>query len=120
MSRTKKSQSLLRQRILPDVHGVVQRGFGRAFRLNRFFVSEYFRTEITTQTGGRVVVARLNRFFVSEYFRTPNLRNVQARNLRRLNRFFVSEYFRTWCANAEPGVRWSLNRFFVSEYFRTA
>ena len=62
------SQSLLRQRILPD------RGanYGTRFSirsLNRFFVSEYSRTPVF-EDGVYVGSLGLNRFFVSEYSRT--------------------------------------------------
>ena len=87
------SQSLLRQRILPDNREAYRKLLGLK-SLNRFFVSEYFRTASgalsdlldanTSQSllrqrilpDGRVAHGYLsgndglNRFFVSEYFRT--------------------------------------------------
>jgi len=64
-----ESQSLLRQRILPDVNilpasDIIEDG------LNRFFVSEYFRTFFAGDSQTAQIIASLNRFFVSEYFRT--------------------------------------------------
>ena len=38
--------------------------------LNRFFVSEYFRTFFAGDSQTAQIIASLNRFFVSEYFRT--------------------------------------------------
>ena len=61
------SQSLLRQRLLPDIVDSKVAPLAQN-RLNRFFVSDYFRT----QEGPiyYLVHSRLNRFFVSDYFRT--------------------------------------------------
>ena len=64
------SQSLLRQRLLPDASGRRVRPHPPA-RLNRFFVSDYFRTSSTATMSG-LCSSGLNRFFVSDYFRTPN------------------------------------------------
>src|ERR1017187_9104025 len=63
----------------------------------------------------------LNRFFVSEYFRTSSSNTSPGIWTTRLNRFFVSEYFRTCrrCSRRYGRLVCSLNRFFVSEYSRT-
>jgi len=138
------AQSLLRQRILPDIEAeVARRTAGEG--LNRFFVSEYFRTEnagcmempgclevsiasSSANTSGHLDCFNvadwqtlcLNRFFVSEYFRTT---------VKRTGNFSVSRVSIASSSANTSGrrrVRYQtfsmptrLNRFFVSEYFRT-
>src|ERR1019366_7594611 len=74
-----KSQSLLRQRILPDFF-VARPQVGRPPGLNRFFVSEYSRTRACARS--RTSPLSLNRFFVSEYSRTNPPRRAPAGRAR--------------------------------------
>ena len=86
-----KSQSILRQRVLPG-DGDRPRQGRHDYRLNRFFVSDYFRA---AQKGSydTIVENCLNRFFVSDYFRAIWSFCAWAPK-DSLNRFFVSDYFR--------------------------
>jgi len=56
--------------------------------LNRFFVSEYFRTFFAGDSQTAQIIASLNRFFVSEYFRTGE-----------------SGLFRYWAASSQSLLR---------------
>ena len=67
------SQSLLRQRILPDL-APSPTWFRLRVCLNRFFVSEYSRTR-KMKRAARAARMGLNRFFVSEYSRTIRIVN---------------------------------------------
>ena len=111
------SQSLLRQRISSGRSGVPAAGDSSFQCLNRFFVSEYFRTH-DNDRGPRCACIRLNRFFVSEYFRTTAGHRVRViGGSQRLNRFFVSEYLPDLAEGSlPPRDILRLNRFFVSEY----
>src|ERR1019366_4906694 len=87
------SQSLLRQRILPDA--APSSPFPAMFQgLNRFFVSEYSRTLLCRH--GAVDGTRRSQSLLRQRI-LPDL-NMETRGVflfDRLNRFFVSEYSRT-------------------------
>ena len=112
-----RSQSLLRQRILPDI-SVYRFGGRRLNRLNRFFVSEYSRTmnmsrvpwlSIASQSLLRQrILPDTSWYFAKDGSWTVSIASSSAntpgplggvwfppRPTRSLNRFFVSEYSRT-------------------------
>ena len=88
----KGSQSLLRQRLLPGPSNA-RLALGLRYRLNRFFVSDYFRADEPRVVRTPAEMS-LNRFFVSDYFRASMKSTPLKHKRRRLNRFFVSDYFR--------------------------
>ena len=136
------SQSLLRQRLSQDATWTPP-NTARSHCLNRFFVSDYLRTNFRTNFSASFIASQsLLRQRLSQDIGSPGL---TSRRRLRLNRFFVSDYLRTATKVSVTTIQrlvsiasssatisghhrrllrfthrqLSLNRFFVSDYLRT-